>query len=699
MLTGRYNISLVIVSLLMAMLASYTALDMAARVAAAKGRAAFWWLAGGSIAMGVGIWSMHFLGMLAFRLPVAMGYDLSITVLSLLIAIASSLFALWIVCQSHLSWRRLAASALIMGAGVCSMHYTGMAAMRMTPPIRYNPPLFILSVVIAVAASGAALWIAFHLRNRGAGVRRLRAAAAVVMGLAIAGMHYTGMAAARFPANTRCAMAESGVTTGWLALFITVFAGAVLSIALITSVLDLRLEQRTAVLASCLADAKQELQFIALHDGLTKLPNRNLLNDRLEQEIQNARRERSRFSVLCMDVDGFRQINDAWGHRVGDALLVEVARRLRASIRTRDTLARLGGDEFVILADVGEAGDAVSLAEKLLTAVREPVVIDGRQLRVSLSIGIAMFDGREQQQQGDLLRDADAAMSHAMALGHNGYVFFQSSMSDDAQTQLQLLHDLRQAQGRHELVLYYQPKYNTQDGAMIGAEALVRWNHPTRGLVPPGDFIPLAEKTGLIFQIGEWVLNEACRQMSAWRDAGHTDWAISVNLSALQFNHPKLIDMVREVLAQHSLEPRYLTLEITESTAMRDADTSLVILEQLHHMGVRISIDDFGTGYSSLLYLKRLPASELKIDRGFVRDLTHDTEDAAIIAAIVALGRALDLKIVAEGVETREQQEYLTRLGCTSLQGFLLGRPMPAAQFLEAASVPGRTWERIGLLV
>jgi diguanylate cyclase (GGDEF)-like protein len=400
-----------------------------------------------------------------------------------------------------------------------------------------------------------------------------------------------------------------------------------------------------------------------------------------------------------MDVDGFRQINDAWGHRVGDALLVEVARRLRASIRTRDTLARLGGDEFVILADVGEAGDAVSLAEKLLTAVREPVVIDGRQLRVSLSIGIAMFDGREQQQQGDLLRDADAAMSHAMALGHNGYVFFQSSMSDDAQTQLQLLHDLRQAQGRHELVLYYQPKYNTQDGAMIGAEALVRWNHPTRGLVPPGDFIPLAEKTGLIFQIGEWVLNEACRQMSAWRDAGHTDWAISVNLSALQFNHPKLIDMVREVLAQHSLEPRYLTLEITESTAMRDADTSLVILEQLHHMGVRISIDDFGTGYSSLLYLKRLPASELKIDRGFVRDLTHDTEDAAIIAAIVALGRALDLKIVAEGVETREQQEYLTRLGCTSLQGFLLGRPMPAAQFLEAVSVPGRTWERIGLLV
>ena len=687
LMTGSYDAGMVAVSLLMAMLASYTALDMAGRVAAAKGRAALWWLVGGSLAMGVGIWSMHFLGMLAFRLPVPMGYDPTITFLSLLIAIASSLFALWLVCQAELSWPRLTAGAFIMGAGVCSMHYTGMAAMRMSPPIRYNPPLFALSVLIAIVASGAALWIAFHLRRSAAGVIRLRAGAAVVMGLAIAGMHYTGMAAARFPANTHCITAASGVNERQLAVLITIFAAVVLGIALIISMLDLRLEERTAVLASGLENAKQELQYLALHDSLTRLPNRTLLHDRLAQEIQIARREQRRFAVLAMDIDGFRQINDAWGHRAGDQLLVEVAIRIQSIIRARDTLARLGADEFVLLADLREPADAAGLAEKLLQTVREPAEIDGHEVRVSMSIGIAMSGG-EDVQPGDLLRNADSAMNHAMALGHNCYVFFESSMSADAEKQLQLLHDLRRAQELGQLVLYYQPKFSATDGSLTGAEALVRWNHPSRGLVPPGDFIPLAEKTGLIFDIGHWVLDEACRQMSLWRDAGHTAWTVSVNLSAMQFNHPGLIEQVRDTLERHALEPRYLTLEITESTAMRDADQSLAILRQLTQMGVHISIDDFGTGYSSLLYLKRLPASELKIDRGFVRDLTHDTEDAAIITAIVALGRALNLRIVAEGVETSEQQEFLTRLGCNSLQGFLLGRPMPAEQFAQSLADP-----------
>jgi EAL domain-containing protein (putative c-di-GMP-specific phosphodiesterase class I) len=289
--------------------------------------------------------------------------------------------------------------------------------------------------------------------------------------------------------------------------------------------------------------------------------------------------------------------------------------------------------------------------------------------------------------QHDLLKNADAAMYHAKALGRHGYCFFEESMNDDAQKQLQMSHDLRLAQDRNEFVLHYQPKFDAVGGGMIGAEALVRWNHPVRGLVPPGEFIPLAEKTGLIFPLGKWVLNEACRQMSEWRASGHTDWTVAVNLSALQFNHPGLVQLVHDSLKNHALEPRYLMLEITESTAMSDADASMAILQQLSDMGVHISIDDFGTGYSSLLYLKRLPASELKIDRGFVRDLAHDTDDAAIIAAIVALGHTLNLNIVAEGVETIEQQEFLTRLGCNSLQGFLLGRPMPADQFLQAAAL------------
>jgi diguanylate cyclase len=684
MLVGTYNIWMVAASLLMAVLASYTALDLAGRVDAARGVMARWWLAGGSAAMGVGIWSMHFLGMLAFRLPIRMSYDPAITVLSLLIAFASSAFALWTVCRTQLSWTRLAGGSLIMGAGVSAMHYTGMAAMRMHPAIRYVPWIFTASVLIAVIASGAALWIAFHLRLASPRVVRLRAGAAVVMGIAIAGMHYTGMAAAQFPSNSICDMAASAVSAGWMALLIIVFGLAVLSIALITSVLDLRMEMRTAALSTSLATAHSELQFLALHDSLTKLPNRALLEDRLGREIQNARREKSRFSVLFLDLDGFKRINDAFGRNVGDLLLIETAGRIQSSIRGHNTLARIGADEFVLIVDAAEPADAAHVAEKLVAVLRKPLWIEGNELRVSVSIGIVLYTGREDE-GSNLLKNADAAMAHAKSQGRNGYCFFESSMNEDVQKEIRLMQDLRSAVERNEFVLYYQPKFDAAGDNMIGAEALLRWNHPHRGLVSPDQFIPLVEKSGLIVPIGQWVLNEACRQLSAWRSGGFQLHNLSVNLSAVQFNHPGMIAMVSDTLERYALAPSSLTLEITESTAMQDADASISILQQLHEMGVRISIDDFGTGYSSLLYLKRLSASELKIDRGFVRDLVRNTEDAAIVAAIVALGKALNLKIVAEGVETLEQKALLHRMGCNALQGYLLGRPMPAEQFASVA--------------
>ena len=684
MLDGTYDGWLVVASLLMAVLASYTALDMAGRVAAAQGQAARWWLAGGSIAMGVGIWSMHFLGMLAFRLPIPMGYDPAITFFSLLIAIASSAFALWVVCQAGLSWLRLSFGAVLLGAGVCAMHYSGMAAMRMTPEIQYVPSLFILSVVISIAASATGLWIAFHLRQRTSRFGLHKIEAAVVLGGAIAGMHYTGMAAARFPANSVCKMAATGITAEWTALLIILFSLAVLSIALITSVLDSRLESRTAILATSLAKANRELLFLAMHDSLTKLPNRAMLVERLNHEIQNAKRDKSRFSVLFVDLDGFKEVNDAFGHPIGDLLLVEVGTRIRSCIRSHDTLARTGGDEFVLLSDAVEPSDAATLAEKLVAAIRNPFVIDGNELRITGSVGIAVYSGKESEQD-ELLKNADAAMCQAKASGRNCYCFFETSMNEDAHEHLQIIYDLRLAQSRQELALHYQPKFDALQGNVIGAEALLRWNHPTRGSIPPDQFIPLAEKSGLIVPLGMWVLDEACRQMSEWHTAGHRDWTISVNISAVQFTHLGLVNMVRGALERHALEPRCLTLEITESTAMRDADAGMVILQQLHEMGVRISIDDFGTGYSSLLYLKRLPVTELKIDRGFVRDLPQDAEDSAIVGAIVALGRTLNLSIVAEGVETWDQREFLTRLGCNVLQGFLLGRPMPAEHFEQAA--------------
>lgn len=683
MLTSSYNIWLVLISILVAVLASYTALDMAARIAATQGKAARLWLVGGATAMGSGIWSMHFIGMLAYHLPIAMGYDPWITALSWLLGILSSAFALSLVTQKELTYRQLILGAVVMGSGVCSMHYTGMAAMRMSPGIRYDPSLVMASIVIAVVASGAALWLAFRLRRQPSSrVRLLRAGSAVAMGCAISGMHYTAMAGAQMPLHSACRAAHSGIDSLWLASLVTVTTLGGLTVVLITSVIDARLESRTSALAASLANANQELTYLALHDNLTKLPNRLLLEDRLNQAIQASRRNQNAFSVLFLDLDGFKEVNDVFGHHTGDALLAEVAERITGATRASDTLARIGGDEFVLLADLGDPTSAANLADKLVRLVGQPYRISEHDLRISVSIGIALYEDFAQDAHA-LLRNADAAMYHAKSLGRSGYCFFEPSMNAHAHEQLQLLQELRAALERQEMVLHYQPKFDAHTSRLTGVEALVRWQHPVRGLLSPDQFIPLAEKSGVIVHLGEWVLNEACRQMGEWRAEGHAGWSVAVNLSPLQFSHAGLIQLVRESLDRYSLEPGCLTLEVTESTAMQDPYASMAILQKLDDMGVKISIDDFGTGYSSLLYLKRLPATELKIDRGFVRDLAPHTEDAAIVSAIVALGRTLNLSIVAEGIETRAQQDFLTGIGCSVLQGYLLGRPMPAQQLME----------------
>lgn len=689
MLHGSYEPWLVAASLLMAVLASYTALNLTERVTASRGWVARWWLSCGAVAMGLGIWSMHFLGMLAFQLPIQVGYSPWITFISALIAIAASAFALWTVCQDTLTRARLLIGSFIMGAGVCSMHFTGMAAMEMNLSIAYIPSLLALSIVIAVVASGIALWIGFYLRVHEKQSMWVRAVAAGVMGIAISGMHYTAMAAAEFRLGSVSEVEHIGETRQWLAGLIIVVVMAVILIALITSILDYRLEARTAKLSSSLEVAKSELEFLALHDSLTKLPNRLLLEDRLEQEKRHAIRAHSLLAVLFLDLDGFKQVNDAYGHEMGDRLLLEVSRRIREEIRSTDTLARLEGDEFVLLAKAGDSGDAANLAQKLNMVVQKPVEIARQEVCISASIGVALFDGKSKV-RSDLVKNADAAMSRAKELGRNGFCFFEDSMNEDLQRKLQRLHDLRIALERRQFVLHYQPKFDIRTQDILGVEALLRWLHPTDGLVPPNEFIPLAEKSGMMLSIGEWVLDEACRQIGEWRASLHPDWHVAVNLSTMQFKHPGMVRMVREVLERYSLKPDCLMLEITESMAMHDVESSMAILRQLSEMGVRISIDDFGTGYSSLLYLKRLPASELKIDSGFVYDLGHNAEDEPIIASIVALGNTLNLKVVAEGVETLEQFELLKKLGCDSVQGYFLCEPHPAAELLvqEAVTSP-----------
>lgn len=684
MFASSYNSSLVFFSVLVAILASFTALDMTARITVVEKRFANWWLAGGAVALGVGIWSMHFVGMLAFRLPIPLGYAPEIIFISLLIVIASSALTLWLVSRTEMTFARLCYGSLVMGGGISAMHYSGMAALRMVPPIHYEPILFSLSVLIAVTGSGVALWNAFHLGRTVPRAGRFRMTAAVVMGLAIATSFYVQVSSARIAKGSVSGSAHSGLDVGWLAILTIIVTLSIISIALIFSVLDMRMQLKTSNLASSLARANQELTYLALHDNLTKLPNRALMEDRLGQLVQEADREKKRFAIMFMDLDGFKAINDAFGHHIGDLLLIEAAERIREVASPQDTVARVGGDEFVLLTEAGEPAEAAAIGHRLVSALAQPFLIRGHEVRVSLSLGVALYptDGDSQE---DLLRNADAAMYHAKAQGRNGYCFFESSMNANVREQLQLLHDLRLAVERKELVLYYQPKFDVANQTILGAEALLRWKHPVRGMISPDEFIPLAERTGLIVPIGEWVLDEACHQMNQWRRQGHFDWTIAVNLSSLQFDHANLVQMVRTTLDRHGLDPCYLTLEITETTAMHDVDASMRILQQLSDMGVNISIDDFGRGYSSLLYLKRLPANELKIDRDFVNDLVHDSEDAAIVSAIVALGRTLNLKIVAEGVETLAQQEFLTHLGCNSLQGYLLGRPMPAELFSETA--------------
>ncbi|ASC85061.1 putative bifunctional diguanylate cyclase/phosphodiesterase [Pseudomonas fragi] len=681
MVSASYSPALVLISLCVAILASYTALDLSGRIATARGRTVYLWIGGGALAMGFGVWSMHFIGMLALQLPLELGYDLGLTLWSLLVAILSSGFALWLVSQPRLPALQLLFGALIMGAGISAMHYSGMAALRMQPGIDYDPTLFGLSLVIAVGASAAALAIAFRLRRQTPYVRLMRGGAAVIMGLAIVGMHYTGMAAANFPIGSFCGAAIDGLSGNGLDNLVLVSSLAVLVIALLTSIFDARLDARTAALADSLTLANEELTQLALHDTLTGLPNRILLADRIGQAMNKVAEQGGCFSLMFIDLDGFKPVNDAFGHHLGDRLLREVALRLREQLRSQDTLARIGGDEFVLLVRLLEPDDAPQVAARQVSLLSRAFRVDEHELLISASVGIALYPGNGLTAE-ELLMNADAAMYHAKGTGKNGYSFFDASMNTNARKQLQLLQDLRQALELQQFRLHYQPKFDASNSQPVGAEALLRWEHPQQGLLLPEHFIDLAEKTGLIIPIGDWVLNEACRQMRIWFDQGYSHWRIAVNLSALQFCYSGLVESVVAALERHQLPANSLTLEITETTAMSDADASMVVLQRLSQMGVDLSIDDFGTGYSSLMYLKRLPANELKIDRGFVRDLEHDSDDAAIVSAIVALGQALGLRIVAEGVETDTQQSFLTTLGCDALQGFLLGEPLPAEQFM-----------------
>ena len=427
------------------------------------------------------------------------------------------------------------------------------------------------------------------------------------------------------------------------------------------------------------AITEEKLAYLAHHDVLTGLPNRLLLRDRFDLAVAQAERDRANVALLFLDLDNFKQINDSLGHSVGDQLLVALAERLRGSVRDSDTISRQGGDEFIILmGGLTEVGIVGRVAQEILDAIAEPFELAGHTLTTSFSIGISLYpdDARDFD---TLSKNADSALYHAKDSGRNAYSFFASRMNADALAHMQLQGSLRKALKNEEFLLHYQPQLDIASGRIIGVEALVRWQAPDGTLVPPGSFIPVAEQSGLIIAIGEWVLHEACRQAAAWQAAGLPPIVMAVNLSALQFRRGNILNTVSAALARSGLPARYLELELTESILLQDVDAAMKTLYSLKELGVQLSIDDFGTGYSSLSYLKRLAVDKLKIDQSFVRDIANDPDDAAIVHAIVQLGHTLQLTVIAEGVETDRQLAFLTEYGCDEAQGYLFSRPLAAA--------------------
>jgi len=433
-------------------------------------------------------------------------------------------------------------------------------------------------------------------------------------------------------------------------------------------------EQKTAV---------EHIKFLAHHDSLTTLSNRFSMENRLEQALATSRREDGQLAVLLIDMDRFKNINDTLGHHVGDKLLVEVACRLQASVRESDIVARLGGDEFVIvLTGMDAVRDAMSVGTKILGALGQPYTIEGQLLHSTPSIGISVFPG-DGNDVATLLKHADAAMYHAKEHGRNNLSFFTADLTIDATLRMELERDLRAALAADKLEVHFQPQVRADTEKLRGFEALVRWPHPERGWIPPLQFIHIAEESGLIEPLGAWVMDRACRQLADWHAAGIGDVGMAINLSAYQLRSATLVEQVRATLQKYALAAEDIEIEITESVAMADPEQAIQRLRGLRDLGVQIAIDDFGIGYSSLSYLKRLPIQVLKIDRAFVSDIETDPNDAAICSATIAMAKSLGLRVVAEGVETAAQRDFLADLGCDYLQGYLFGRPVPAEDWLN----------------
>lgn len=668
-----YDSTWVIVSILVAVATCYAAVSMEELVfKAAYKKLEKSILVTSGLTLGLAIWAMHFIGMLASHLPEGYHFDISLTVLSYLIGATASVFAVWLTTRPTLPMPRLILGALFLGLGISGMHYTGMLALSVEHhQLRYDPLLVICSVLIAVCGSGLSCLFVFKYKTAVKYKTALKAVVAILMAFSIVGMHYTGMAATYFDTGFAEALGSAHTEQAVLLFSIIFITSLVFVAGFAVAVLEARLEERNQQLVRI----NKELATQSLHDSLTKLPNRLYLTDYAEVIFSHHRLREEKAAFLYVDLDRFKSVNDAFGHHIGDQLLIQMANRLHEKLSSSHKLFRIGGDEFVLISENTDVNQAMLLAEEVLHFIQEAYLIATKEINISASLGIAMYPEHGTNIQ-DLLINADVAMLASKEQGRNTFTVFHSTTDQqDVRSQSKLINDLYKAVDEQQFVLFYQPKF-TANYQVCGIEALIRWQHPSLGLLTPQMFIEGAEKTGLIIPMGYWALEQACQQIQKWERSNSPFYPIAVNLSALQFENKKLFNVLEQLLEQYQIQPHNLILEITESTAMHHIDSSIRTLERLRKLGIRIAIDDFGTGYSSFLYLKDLPVDELKIDRGFLIDLQPNSKEEAILESIIHLAARLGLIVTAEGVETQQQADILTNLGCNQLQGYLLGMPV-----------------------
>ena len=674
-MTGTFSPEFVVLSLVVAVAASYVAFALAAHISSTKGWSAVYWLAGGAVAMGTGIWSMHFIGMLAFKLPMSMSYDLPTTAASLAIAIVVSGFALYIVSERALGPWTLGIGAITMGLGIALMHYTGMAAMQVTPPLTYNTGLVVASIAIAIAASGLALSLAFALRSEVmANVMWKRLLGALAMGTGICAMHYVGMQAANFAPGTMGTTPDMHVDQNWLAIAVAASTFVFLAATMLILTIDVRLAHQ-------LDEANARIAALAREDSLTGLANRRTFLEHLDAALRTRNRDKSELAVLFLDLDGFKDINDTLGHAAGDALLVEVAERLRKTVRQNDYVARFGGDEFAVLqTNIAGPADAGTLAEKIGTAIAAPYVIGHDDVAVTASIGIAQTTAATNTAT-DVMVQADLALYRAKDDGRNRYRFHDSDLDRQVHMRVLLARELQLAIARGELELTYQPQVEIATGRIVSLEAKVRWNHPSRGIIKPSVFIPIAERAGTILAVGEWGLDEACRQLRLWQDHGLEAPVLAVDISGGQLKAAAdLVGNLKACLDKHGIAPRQIELGFSEPVLMHAAQRHARTLDSLRALGFRMAINDFGDGYSCLGYLAQAPVQRLKLPRRLVAGALREEACARAVRASVQVGRELGADVIGDGVETRAQATFLMAAGCEQGQGPFLAPVLSAAE-------------------